>query len=284
MADLIAASQPLEPSLHPKQDPSPTFHEAKPKSLPGFVTLLPFMLTGATFILTFCFQIYQERIRTDAQSETEWRKALEEVGATDPSGSTKAAFEIESYLDSPDHGGQARAIAASLLPNVNNKFEFDELFTQLLKGTTQQNQNQLINIDALISAQLRDDYVSALRNPPQGGLPTDHKFGTFLEHPDRFYDGTNGSAQIDDVLTKAWELDSVTEGLKEIWTNGTKSGKVTPAKEDLDDCVFFNYDFSAIDFRAAESMANVQFDGTCAVVSGNLPKDVINGCHAKTSD
>jgi hypothetical protein len=268
---------------------APAIRNSEPKkTTDAMVTLLPVILTAATFLLSFSFQIHQQaqqnkfqREQVEAQDsaavDSEFRKALEQVIAKDGSSAAVGAYEMESFLDSK-HGSQARAIAASLLPKIDDKFAFDVLFFDLLAGVTQQNQNQIVTINGLLTSQLKDLYWKALHKPRRTQLPKDSSFRAFVQRPELFFPDTSDSDQLNQALTKAWELESVSNGLSDIWTGQLGNPHPTPAGQELDDLVFIGNNFQGVDFQQAASMSDVDFYGDCNVQGAKFPAQVKPEC------
>lgn len=249
------------------------------RAMDVLVPLLPVGITAATFLISYHFQVVQQTSQAASAEDTEWRKALEPIGKKDSGAAALGAFEMESFFTKNGHHfAQARAIDASLLPRIDDKFTFDVLFFDLIPETTQDSLNQIVTIDSLITTQLRELYSAAIGNHQNEHLPKDMSFRNFIEHPAAFFDESTQSTDLNDVLTKTWELDSVTDGLRALWLGDYADHHLTPDKQSLGDTVFLNGDFTGVDFRHTASMGDVQFYGDCKVDSSKLPVNVKPDC------
>lgn len=243
------------------------------------ISLLPLILTAATFFASFAFQIVQQQIQRSSAEDAEWRKALEDVSADSSSQATRAAYEMESFINSRKYGAQARQITASLLPKIDDKFSFDLILFDLLPGTTQRTQYQIISIDVLISQQLRDAYSIAKSNFNGATMSSEKMtFQSFLDSPDRFYDPKNQAKDLDYTSAKIWELESTTNALSSLWIGSGKGSTITPQGQVLNKMVLFGNDFTGVDFRTAAAMKNVNFCGKYTVTNALFAQGVAIVC------
>lgn len=246
-------------------------HESR--KINALITLLPVLITGVTFLLSFGASLWQWHERSQAQKDSEWRTALKQVSSKDNEIATQGAYEMQSFLDDGTRGPAATAIAAALLPHIKDHIAFDLIFFDLLDRTNQADQGRFIAIDSELTRQLYDAYWKAKKH--LGSLktpPADDSFGSFLIHPDLFFDEDTQSDDLAFVLDKAWELDSVSNGLSRLWAGQLKHARANPDGQGLDDLIFFNNDFSRVDFSQAGHMTKVQFVGNCKVNSAMLPR------------
>ena len=72
------------------------------------VELLPVIITGATFILSFTAQLWQRHSERKATIDSEWRKALQQVSSKDSETAIQGAYQMESFVNDDRYGGQAR--------------------------------------------------------------------------------------------------------------------------------------------------------------------------------
>lgn len=233
-------------------------------------TLLPILLTAATFLISFLFQVYQQHSQLVSAEDSEWRKALEHVAAKDSATAALGAYEMQSFLDTR-HGAKARSIAITLLPQVDNHAIFDLILYDVLPGVNQSNQQQIVAVDRLIAGQLHDSYRDLLRDTARTKpLPTDTSFAHFLTDPAAFYEDESESEQLGRTLERTWELDSVSNALSSMWSQKKLWSRLTPHGEDLDDIVLLNNDFRSVDFKASRSMNGATFYGSCLVEKSKL--------------
>lgn len=244
------------------------------------ITVLPVIITGATFVLSFSAQLWQQHVQSRETRDSEWRKALQQVSSKDTETAIQGAYEMESFLDDSRYGSQARAIAADLLPSITDHRSFDLIFANLLEKANQQNQSEFIAVDVALTDQLEDEYYKAIQSfndlSNVKAVPADKSFPGFLMHPDRFYSEDAESDKLAYVLSKTWELDTVSHGLARLWSR--HSNALSPDGQFLSDMVFFNNDFSNVDFRHTREMDDIQFIGGCRVDQAMLPSDIKPGC------
>jgi hypothetical protein len=235
------------------------------------MTALPFIVTGATFLMSFLFQVYQQRYQSREAVDTEWRKALEHVASKNPTDAALGAYQMESFLTTP-HGDQARIIVATLLPRVEDHGAFDAILFDFFPGVTQANQDQLIGIDSALSHQLNDLYSQAIKSGTRDkDLPLDPSFGHFLLEPEKFFDDNVEAESLRDTLEMTWELDSVSKALSQVWT-GNDHPRLSAVDQDLSGVILFNNDFRAIDFPTkADDAVDLVFYGKCKVDAKKVP-------------
>jgi hypothetical protein len=266
---MIDGADVLPESLSKRHDKA----KRKVRNNKTLITLLPVIITGATFLLSFSAQLYQQRVRTQEARDAEWRSALKQVSTKQSETAVQGAYEMVSFLDDAKYGAQAAAIAAALLPSIRDHIAFDLVFFNLIERENRGNQNEFIAIDSSLTQQLLDAYGQAkenlgdLKTPPTGG----DSFSNFLLHPEQFFREDTDSDKLAFVLDKAWELDSVSDGLSQLWSGQLKGKRPTLDHQGLNDLVFLNNDFSSVDFRGAGRMNNVQFLGDCKVNRAMLP-------------
>ena len=248
---------------------------------PIWLTLLPFIITAGTFLLSFVQQYRQHADETQATRDSEWRKAIQQVSSKESDVAIQGAYEMESFLDDDEHGPQALKITSALLPNVNDQRFFDIILFGLLPKANQKNQRQFIVLDAALAAQLKDEYYRVTKTFTRAKRPPkDPSFSNFLMNPDQFYREGSESDKLAYVLTKAWELDSASHGLANLWNHEPASPGTTPDGESLDGVVLFNNDYSKVDFRRTRGMNEVLFVGHCKVNETTLPSGIVAGCAA----
>lgn len=229
--------------------------------------ILALVVTGLTFVVTVQMQSkqFQATLKTqsdqfqktaDSQSnaneDSKWRDALGKVSFKDSESALVGAFAMQGFFRQSRYQGQARSIAAALLPLVRNVDAFDEIVTEMEEQSTEQNQFDLTGVSQMISFAQRERYgiVGAATTKGPGVVP--------------FLDYDIVSIEIDPSLTgktdprgtkiAAWKLDTVSHFLKMLWNDKQKG--VTPARKNLaavvlEDETFDNLDFSNANLRAA---------------------------------
>ena len=284
MSDL--AAQWAEPKAEtPDRTQDKVGHKPKRRRVshrtPLWLTLLPFIITAGTFVLSFAQQYRQHADETQATRDSEWRKAVQQVSSKESDVAIQGAYEMESFLDDQQHASQAISITSALLPNVNDQRFFDILLFGLVPKANQKNQSQLIALDVALATQLNDEYYRVVKTfTKTKPSPADNTFPNFLMHPDQFYSEDSESDKLAYVLAKAWELDSASHGLAKLWNHEPSAPGTTPDGQSLDGVILFNNDYSKVDFGHARGMNNVRFIGDCKVNATTLPSGVVANCAA----
>lgn len=275
MSDLVA-NPGLEPYAKSASE-TPEKTDDKPMNHRLWLTLLPFLITAITFLLSFGQQYWQHQDEAKATRDSEWRKALQQVSSKESEIAIQGAYEMESFLDDERHGQQALEIAAASLPNVADKRSFDLIFFNLIKKADQKTQSEFIAVDFAITEQLRDDYNKAIESfSKTKPAPADESFDNFVMHPSQFYLEDSESDKLADVLTKTWELESVSHGLARLWSQTWP--KISPDGHWLNEVVLLNNDYSAVDFTGTKGMTSALFVGDCKVNQKALPAGVTVDC------
>jgi hypothetical protein len=240
---------------------------------------VPLALTAATFLMTFLFQIYQQRTQAEFTEGTEWRKALEHVASKDPATAAIGAYEMESFLETK-HRSHARDIAMTLLPKLDDHLVFDLILFGALPNIDKSSQSQVVEVDRLLVEQLHDLHKEAVKEDDgKKTLPKDISFSHFLEDPEAFFSKETEGESLRLTLEKTWELDSVTHALSKLWHRNGLWPTATPSGLDLSEIVLFNNDFTGVDFKKARITTGAAFYGGCQVSKDRLPSDVEDGCH-----
>lgn len=240
----------------------------------SIVTLLPFLLTALTFLATFTFQVYQNRqqnrfqqlqqqAQQDATIDSEWRKALEQLQAKDGSSAAVGAYEMVSFSETQRYRDQALAIVPTLLSKIDNPLTFDVILFDINPHINQENQNQLIALDTMLTRDLTELYGKIANSK---SFRKDRSFATFLQEPEQFIDDNHQSELLKQALTQIWELDSVSSALSHNWRgDGLGAKHPTPRDQDLSGgVVFLNNDWRGIDFREA-NLEGAAFFGKCKI-------------------
>jgi hypothetical protein len=251
---------------------------------PLWLTLLPFIITAGTFVLSFTQQYRQHMDETQATRDSEWRKAVQQVSSKESDIAIQGAYEMESFLDDQQHGPQALSITSALLPNVNDERFFDIILFGLLPKADQKNQSQLIAVDVALATQLKDEHYRVVKTFTRAKRPPkDPSFSNFLMNPGQFYREDSESDKYSYVLTKTWELDSASHGLAKLWNHEPASPGTTPDGQLLEGVVLFNNDYSKVDFRQTRGMNEVLFVGGCKVNKMALPSGIEVKCAAPSA-
>jgi hypothetical protein len=246
----------------------------KSRAIQAWIAMTPvlsILIAALTLFSTMFIQIYQSHAASAQKEDSDWRTALEQI-STDEKSAAIGTFEMQSFLDAEKHKDQARSIAAALMPNITDKYEFDAAFFVLLKGTKPNNQTDITGIARTVSNELRGLYQRSLE---LNGCdhPRDCSFAAFTAQPDRFFLEQTQSDLLAQTLTDLWKLDSVSSGLMTIWSHKFNGVSLQPGKLDLAGIIFLSNDFRGIDFRDA-SMDHAEFVGNCHVDANRLPQGV----------
>ena len=226
--------------------------------------VLSVLITG----LALVFQANQFRITSEnqtkqfkagselqaAQSEDEkWRESMKAVSLSDPKASFVGTLAMQAFFDSPRYGGESKSIASALLPNVNNVTGFDEVFDDLIRRIATNNQYEITGLSSMLLMSAREEHhLTGAALPDSSPLPgfLIHDVESIDPNPDY---GSGGQQMRDKV--HAWELDSVSQGLKRLWVER----KFNPDKY-LVGIVLENASFNGLDFSGANLQRSVLLD------------------------
>ena len=134
-----------------------------------------------------------------------------------------SAFAMRTFFDSPHYSLQARTVAATLLPHVDNPDGFDNVFFDILDDNSKSNQKHIVAVaKTIFNSQLALYNVNVLANQP-----VKLEFATLKEilgedDPPTFIQQDPASRK--QSVASAWMLDSVSDGLHDLWVskNGTR--------------------------------------------------------------
>jgi Pentapeptide repeats (8 copies) len=240
--------------------------------------LLAVFLTGAALVL----QSWQFRasaaLQTQANEESQWRDAIKNVSFKDPGATMVSAFGMHSFFDSPRYSTQARIVAATLLPHVDNSDGFDTIYFDLTDTTDESNQAHIIAISkTLFNLQMELYRVNVLTNrPTRIDLQTLTEMLGDDDPPDFIQRDAASRRQ---AAANAWMLDSASDGLNDIWS---VKKSATPRGTDLSGVILENGNFGGLDFSNAVlqggALYNADFTGakfTGAVFRRKLVSDAI---------
>jgi len=237
-----------------------------------YVTIGTTISAAVLAALTLGFQISQLvstiKLQTDAQNlqieaneESQWRDAVKTL--SNPGTPLASAFEMSSFFYSKHHSMQARNIAATLLPTLDNADAFDTVLFDMLDYDDASNGRHIVAISRTVFRSQLDLYRINVGMKQQLGLdfPTLNKILGDDEPPEFIQQDATSRKR---ASTAAWMLDSVSGALLDLWV--TK--KATPGK-DLGEVVLENgkfdgLDFSHIDLRGG-AFYNASFKGASFV-------------------
>jgi uncharacterized protein YjbI with pentapeptide repeats len=212
-------------------------------------------------------------------------------------GSSQAmagAFAMSTFFDSERYQGYARTVAGSLMPMVDNTGGFDDVLTEMARRTNNDSQNDLIDIGQSLSAleRMRWDQMGHA-NKTTYSIPFVQPATLEVD----FLTPAEKRKAEDTLNIAAYELDSVSNELQWVWTNGKG---ISPKGQDLTNVVLENHDFSGLDFSGATlesavlanaSFKNAHFSGAdfnganlIFSYSAKLPDDRTDGVHLEGAD
>lgn len=224
--------------------------------------LLAVALTGATLILN-----------VTGKEESLWCDAVNRISIKTPADTMVSAFSMQNYFDSK-HGDEARILASTLLPYVDNPDGFDHVFFNLLHKVDSTNQVYVAAIGRALLSQQMDVYrLPVLVNRP--GVADSSALGSMLgdeELPDEIQQDQENRRK---AQVNAWMLGSVSDGLRDLW--GSK--KAAPKKLELSGVVLEHGDFTNLDFSSANMKGGAVYDcnfGATNLSGAQLSRKVIS--------
>jgi uncharacterized protein YjbI with pentapeptide repeats len=229
------------------REASVEFKFARTKYWAAAVTpILAVFLTGAALVVQSRQFSDSAKRQIDANEESQWRDAIKNVSFKDPGATLVSAFGMHSFFDSPRYSTQARTIAATLLPHVDNPDGFDNVFFDLLDTANTSNQGHVVAIaKTLFNSQLDLFRFNVLVNRP---TPVDFQALREMlgdDDPPDFVQTDSTSRR--QAAASAWMLDSISDGLNNMWINKN----AMPKGADLGGIVFERGQFNELDFSDA---------------------------------
>jgi hypothetical protein len=232
------------------------------KILTPVLPVIAILLTAGTLI----FQIVQFSNTSDAQrkstEDTAWHATMKNVVLQPPSAVLVAAFDMQSFLSSPRYDQQARAILATLLPNVEDSSGFDVVFSNLHRTTNKDQLDELVGIARVIAAKDHDTFKADNHG-------TEKSFRDFVQDPTAFYGDESDSPVLHLALVRSWEIDSISQGLSYFWAPNTARYKGSPSGHNLSGIIlesnFTDVNFSSANLESAmfwgATVTNTDFSG-----------------------
>ena len=186
------------------------------------------------------------KLQIAANEESQWRDGIKNLSMKDASTTLVSAFGMHSFFDSPNYSTQARNIAATLLPQLDNPDGFDNIFFDLTDTANTANQGHVIAIAKTLFNSQMDLYgINVHANTP--ALPNFQTLKEMLgdDDPPKFIQADAASRRL--AGARAWMLDSASDGLNDIWVSKSAS----PLGTDLNGVVLENGQFEGLDFSNA---------------------------------
>ena len=170
--------------------------------------LFAVLLTGAALLAQTWQYQSSAKLQVDVSEESQWRDAIKNVSMKDTGTTLISAFAMRTFFDSPHYSVQARTVAATPLPHVDNPDGFDNVLFDMLYDNSKSNQSHIVAVaKTLFNSQLDLYRVSVLANQP-----VKLEFGTLREilgddDPPIFIQQDIASRK--QAVAAAWMLDSV---------------------------------------------------------------------------
>jgi hypothetical protein len=208
-----------------------------------------------------------------SQEDTQWQAAMKNV-KSDGSDALMGAFVMESFFKSARYGQNSRAVAATLLPSVEQATGFDEVFFGLSREICGQANNgcapdpardqdiegEMLGIGRQV-AYYADDlfgdmqgiYCPGSRCGPKG-------FRKWVEDPNP--EGKTAANEKNDMvraLAYSWEIGSVSDAFGKIWAG--KDKLMDPKSANLGGVILQGLDLSNADFSGS-NLQGTRFWGT----------------------
>ncbi|WP_187290222.1 pentapeptide repeat-containing protein [Terriglobus saanensis] len=206
-------------------------------------------------LVTLLFQIiqfgYTAAASRNATREKAWRDAVAALSFSGDGKSVGAALNMETFFASPDHSIDAKALAASVLPYIQNENAFDVIFYRLLDSTSKKDQSFDVYavVHTISQAYLREAQQDG--GPITEPLPSSSRIGpkplsvTLLE---------SGKKPDDSMVVRAthneYLIDTYTHGLSDLWKKHIQPlGASKNYAVDMRSVILFYDDNGMVDFR-----------------------------------
>lgn len=222
------------------------------------------MLTPLLAVALTAYTLYNQtqqfketaKLQADGNEESEWRDAIKNLSMKDARTTLLGAFSMHGFFNSPHHANQARTIAATMLPHVDISDGFDNIFFDILDNTNTSNQVHIVAIGkTLFNLQLDLYHVNVLANrPAQLDFQTLREMLGDDDPPDFI---SKDSASRLEAGARAWMLDSVSDGLSNLWMNNRVAA---PRGLDLGGVVFEDSQFNGLDFSNTNLQGGALFN------------------------
>jgi uncharacterized protein YjbI with pentapeptide repeats len=231
-------------------------NEARFQRWQAFATVVPLLALVVT-ALTLTYQTRQQQKQAEKEAETQrnasedsqWREAMKLVSFRDPFSSQVGALAMQSFFSSSRYGTHARAIAGALLTNVSSVSTFDEVISQMKAHTNVANYGDLIGVAQMLGfsqrARFHIKHTASSQNTPYltddvGDIDPNPRD---LEHND-----------LQKTKVAAWELDTVSNKLRQLWIGYNGQVPLSPHGWDLagvvvEDGIYDNLDFARANFN-----------------------------------
>lgn len=213
------------------------------KILTPILPVIAILLTAGTLV----FQIVQfsktSEAQRDSAEDTQWHESMKSVATQPASAALVAAFNMQSFLDSPRYGEQARSILSTLLPDIEDSSGFDVVFFNLRRTTDEKRQDELVGIARIVAAKDLDIFNAENHGPTK-------TFQGFVRDPTTFYQNEQDSPKLRLALARSWEIDSISQGLSYLWLPNTATFKGSPSGRNLAG-IILESNFAGVNFSSA---------------------------------
>jgi len=222
-------------------------------TLANAAPLLALVISVFTFTATLREQRQQSEknatLQTEANEDAQWREALKSVSFKDDLSSEVGAFVMQGFFHSKRYGAQARTIACALATNIPNVNAFDEVITRVRDNTDETNFPDLGVVAQMLGfAQRARFHIS--------GAASKENTPFLIEDVDEIdVDPKSTHDQNQQVKIAAWELDTASQILRQVWKRSEKP--VSPVGKTLTGIVLENaktssQNFDDLDFSKAD--------------------------------
>jgi hypothetical protein len=223
-----------------------------PSLLTNLVPVLAVLLPGLALIENIHETNQKAAFERRQAEDSEWRDVLKNISLENPNSVQMGLFGLQGFIDSQsDHAGGARAMAVVLLPLASSEDGFDITFAELVRKTSDSNQEDLFAIGRRVSTLERDLMVKAVAQ--RSDLRTSCKKAypdLFFAREDCFTDNVDlDSPMVDRIWLYSWEIDSVSNGLLKLWKRPDSTAR--PKNQILSGLIFQDAKFEGLDFSGA---------------------------------
>lgn len=211
-----------------------------------FSAWVPIAALVVTIIGSLFTLLYQSALQREASEDAQWREALKSVSFRDPMSSQVGALTMQGFFGSQRYGPQAREIASILLTNIPNVNVFDEVMERIGPAHTDTtNLSDLIGIGQMLG------FTQRARFHIQGAASRENT--PFLMEAVSAVEVN--PKDLDDIEQQtrvaAWQLDTMSSTLRDVWTNKNPQKRLSPANQRLQGVVLENVSFGDLDFTGA---------------------------------
>lgn len=242
--------------------------------------------TAALALITIAFQIFQfgytARENRAAAEDAQWKDVVKSLSFEPGAPSVSSVTNLATFYRSPRYAANAKALAAAILPVIQNHDAFDRAFINLAHETAWGDEGNLYTVARAVTDRYLND-IDHARDKYGNSIPAgaNQKLSDFLatkqdDLADKAADEatmTGIQTAIDEAKLREWEIDSYTTFIRAYWAkHGTKPPATLLSKLNVGDDAPYAASIQKILFRYddAKPINFARFDFSNASLEDSL--------------